>query len=259
MSFIAKKRKVLWVVVIAIITIIFVYSLFRIIRTLHDYSEGSKTYDSLTSDIVTTNTIDSSGDETETQTEQAPITVDFNNLLDQNGDVVGWLYCENTPINYPVLQSTDNNYYLRRMIDKKYNIAGSVFMDYRSNPDLSSLNTIIYGHNMKNDTMFGTFTEYNEQAYYDEHPVLWFLTPEQDYKIELIAGYVTPSTSDVYKDFYSKDELNAHIKDSMEKSTFVSGVNITEVDSIVTLSTCSYEYSTARYVLIGNIKEINKK
>lgn len=257
MGFISKKRNVLRFVLIVLVAVVFAYSLYQVISTLHDYSEGSKTYDSLTAEIITTNTIDSSSDETETQTEQTPITVDFNSLLDQNSDVVGWIYCENTPINYPVLQSSDNNYYLRRMIDKKYNIAGSVFMDYRCQADLSSLNTIIYGHNMKNDTMFGTFTEYKKQSYYDEHPVLWLLTPEQDYKIELIAGYVTPSTSDVYKDFYIKDELNTHIKDSIEKSTFISGVNIAEVDNIVTLSTCSYEYSTARYVLIGNIKEIN--
>ena len=190
-------------------------------------------------------------------TESAPITVDFDSLIEQNGDVVGWLFCENTPINYPVLQSTDNNYYLRKMINKKYNIAGSIFMDYRSQSDMSSLNTIVYGHNMKNDTMFGTFTEYKKQSYYDEHPLLWFLTPEHNYKIELIAGYVTSSTSDVYKVFHIKDDLDNHIKASIKKSTFVSGVNIAEVDNIITLSTCSYEYSTARYVLIGNVKEIN--
>ena len=143
------------------------------------------------------------------------------------------------------------------MINKKYNIAGSIFMDYRSQSDMSSLNTIVYGHNMKNDTMFGTFTEYKKQSYYNEHPVLWFLTPEHNYKIELIAGYVTSSTSDVYKVFHIKDDLDNHIKASIKKSTFVSGVNIAEVDNIITLSTCSYEYSTARYVLIGNVKEIN--
>lgn len=86
---------------------------------------------------------------------------------------------------------------------------------------------------------------------------MWFLTPEHNYKIELIAGYVTSSTSDVYKVFHIKDDLDNHIKASIKKSTFVSGVNIAEVDNIITLSTCSYEYSTARYVLIGNVKEIN--
>ncbi len=257
MSFISKKRNVLWFVLIAVVALIFLYSLFQVINTLLDYSEGAKTYDDLKANIVTPITPDLPNDELVMEKEQAPIKVDFENLLKQNTDAVGWIYCENTPINYPVLQSSDNNYYLRRMIDKKYNIAGSVFMDYRCQADLSSLNTIIYGHNMKNDTMFGTFTEYKKQSYYDEHPILWLLTPEQDYKIELIAGYVTPSTSDVYKDFYSQEELDIHIKDSIAKSTFVSGVNIAEVDNIVTLSTCSYEYSTARYVLIGNVKEIN--
>lgn len=250
-----RKSKVLWFVFILLVVAIFVFSLYKIISSLYDYSESSKTYDNLTADIITP--IIPGLPEDIVTTESAPITVDFDSLIEQNGDVVGWLFCENTPINYPVLQSTDNNYYLRKMINKKYNIAGSIFMDYRSQSDMSSLNTIVYGHNMKNDTMFGTFTEYKKQSYYDEHPVLWFLTPEHNYKIELIAGYVTSSTSDVYKDFYSKDDLKNHVKDSIEKSTFVSGVNIVEVDNIVTLSTCSYEYSTARYVLIGNVKEIN--
>lgn len=250
-----RKCKVLWFVLILLVVAIFVFSLYKIISSLYDYSESSKTYDNLTADIITPN-IPGLPEDIVT-TESAPITVDFDSLIEQNGDVVGWLFCENTPINYPVLQSTDNNYYLRKMINKKYNIAGSIFMDYRSQSDMSSLNTIVYGHNMKNDTMFGTFTEYKKQSYYDEHSVLWFLTPEHNYKIELIAGYVTSSTSDVYKVFYIKDDLDNHIKASIKKSTFVSGVNIAEVDNIITLSTCSYEYSTARYVLIGNVKEIN--
>ena len=250
-----RKSKVLWFVLILLVVAIFVFSLYKIISSLYDYSESSKTYDNLTADIITPN-IPGLPEDIVT-TESAPITVDFDSLIEQNGDVVGWLFCENTPINYPVLQSTDNNYYLRKMINKKYNIAGSIFMDYRSQSDMSSLNTIVYGHNMKNDTMFGTFTEYKKQSYYNEHPVLWFLTPEHNYKIELIAGYVTSSTSDVYKVFHIKDDLDNHIKASIKKSTFVSGVNIAEVDNIITLSTCSYEYSTARYILIGNVKEIN--
>lgn len=252
-NFILRKRNVLWFALITIVVIILVYSLLQIVSILHNYFEGAKTYDHLIKAIVTANTIDSSDDKTEL--EQAPIKVDFENLLKMNADVVGWIYCENTPINYPLLQSTDNNYYLRRMIDKNYNIAGSVFMDYRCQSDLSSLNTIIYGHNMKNDTMFGTLTDYKEQSYYDEHSILWLLTPKQNYKIDLIAGYVTPSTSDVYKDFYNQNELDKQINASVNKSTFVSGINILEVDRIVTLSTCSYEYSNARYVLIGSLKE----
>lgn len=255
-----RKSKVLWGVVLLGISVIFIFSLYQIIDTISEYAESAAIYDKLTEEIVKSNDTDVWNDEKENisaEIEVAPISVDFNALLEQNKDVIGWIYCENTPINYPVLQSEDNNYYLRRMINQKYNIAGSVFMDYRCQADLSRPNTIIYGHNMKNDTMFGTFTDYNEQAYYDEHPILWLLTPVQDYKIELIAGYVTPSTSDVYKDFYTEEELKTHIEDSVKKSTFVSIADIASVDRIVTLSTCSYEYSTARYVLIGSVKPLN--
>lgn len=259
---IKSKSKVLWSVLLLGISVVFVFSLYQIIDIISGYVEGTETYDKLTEEIVKSNDVDMWIDEKEdisAEIEMAPISADFNVLLEQNNDVVGWIYCENTPINYPVLQSEDNNYYLRRMINREYNIAGSVFMDYRSSADLSSLNTIIYGHNMKNDTMFGTFTEYNDQSYYDKNPILWFLTPDQNYKIELIAGYVTPSTSDVYTDFYSVEELKTHVENSTKKSTFVSTVDIASVDQIVTLSTCSYEYSTARYVLIGSIKPLNNE
>ena len=251
-----KTKKLVRIALIVLLLLIFSFSLYQIIITICHYSESEETYKEIVANVVTIKDADDINEQEE-KIEQAPIAVDFDALLSQNKDVVGWLYCENTPVNYPIVQSDDNDYYLRRMLNGKYNIAGTVFMDYRCHSDFSSLNTIIYGHNMKNDTMFGTFTDYKKQSYYDEHPVLWFLTSEHNYKIELIAGYVTSSTSDVYKVFHIKDDLDNHIKASIKKSTFVSGVNIAEVDNISTVSTCSYEYSTARYVLIGNVKEIN--
>ena len=251
-----KTKKLVRIALIVLLLLIFSFSLYQIIITICHYSESEETYKEIVANVVTIKDADDINEQEE-KIEQAPIAVDFDALLSQNKDVVGWLYCENTPVNYPIVQSDDNDYYLRRMLNGKYNIAGTVFMDYRCHSDFSSLNTIIYGHNMKNDTMFGTFTDYKKQSYYDEHPVLWFLTSEHNYKIELIAGYVTSSTSDVYKVFHIKDDLDNHIKASIKKSTFVSGVNIAEVDNISTVSTCSYEYSTARHVLIGNVKEIN--
>ena len=175
-----RKSKVLWFVLILLVVAIFVFSLYKIISSLYDYSESSKTYDNLTADIITPN-IPGLPEDIVT-TESAPITVDFDSLIEQNGDVVGWLFCENTPINYPVLQSSDNNYYLRKMINKKYNIAGSIFMDYRSQSDMSSLNTIVYGHNMKNDTMFGTFTEYKKQSYYPHNTIIPPVQPKFNIK-----------------------------------------------------------------------------
>ena len=183
----------------------------------------------------------------------APIEVDFEVLWETNEDVVGWIYCEDTPINFPLVQAEDNDYYLRRLIDGTCNSSGTLFVDYRNADDFSDSNTIIYGHNMKNKGMFGTLSNYKEQSYYEEHPVMWLLTPEESYKVELIAGYVTASTSEIYSFGLVEEDILALVEKSIEQSTFTSGFQVSQGDSYVTLSTCSYEYDNARYVLIGRL------
>ena len=185
--------------------------------------------------------------------ETAPIEVDFDVLLEKNEDIVGWLYSEDTPINLPVAQSSDNDYYLRRLIDGTGNNSGTLFVDYRNDRTFSDRNTIIYGHNMKNKEMFGTLPNYKEQSYFDEHPMMWLLTLDGDYKIELVAGYVTPTSSDVYSFEQSEEDVLAMVQQAVEKSTFHTDLEINPGDRFLTLSTCSYEYDNARYVLIGRM------
>lgn len=185
--------------------------------------------------------------------EAAPIEVDFDALLEKNADIIGWLYSEDTPINLPVAQSSDNEYYLRRLIDETWNSAGTLFVDYRNGRDFSDNNTIIYGHNMKNKEMFGTLPNYKDQSYFEEHPIMWLLTPDGDYKIELIAGCVTSAASDVYSIDSSEEDVLAMVQRSIENSTFTTDAEIHPGDRFLTLSTCSYEYDNARYVLIGRM------
>ncbi len=183
------------------------------------------------------------------------INIDFDSLEATNKDVVGWIYSENSPINYPIVQSGDNDYYLRKMIDGSYNNAGSIFMDFRNNRDFTDLNTIIYGHNMKNGSMFGTLDKYKSQEYYEEHPVIYLITPEQTYKIELFAGIVTHDSSNVYHIPQKHEDLKTLYNELINKSTFTSSVSLDERDRIITLSTCSYETDEARYVVIGKISD----
>ena len=251
-----KTKKLVRIALIVLLLLIFSFSLYQIISTICHYSESEETYKDIVANVVTIKDADDINEQEGEKIEQAPIAVDFNALLSQNKDVVGWLYCENTPVNYPIVQSDDNDYYLRRMLNGIYNIAGTVFMDYRCHSDYSSLNTIKYGHKMKNDSMFGTFTDYKSQEYYDEHPIIWLLTPEVNYKIELMAGYVTPSDSDAYSEFVSQEELYEYIQEAKKKSTFSSPLTCSSEDRIVTLSTCSYEYDTARYVLVGKLSSL---
>ena len=96
----------------------------------------------------------------------APIAVDFERLLQENGDCVGWIYCEDTKINYPVMQSDDNAAYLHRLFDGSYNSSGSLFMDFRNDPNLTDLNTVIFGHSMKDHSMFATLRDFRNQTFY---------------------------------------------------------------------------------------------
>ena len=197
-----------------------------------------------------------SEDSTEKKSEDPPILVDFNLLCNQNQDIVAWLYCPDTPINYPIVQAADNDFYLRRLLDGSYNTAGTLFMDFRNSEDFSDWNSIIYGHNMKNDSMFGTLPDYKAQSYFEEHSVMYLLTPEQNYKINLLAGFVTPASSKLYSVFNpDEDEKTLLIDSWVAASNFDSGINPASENHFITLSTCSYEYSNARYVLIGILEE----
>lgn len=188
--------------------------------------------------------------------ETAPIHVDFETLKQENRDVIAWLYCEGTPINYPVVQAADNFYYLRRGTDGQYRTSGTLFVDYLNKHDFTDNNTILYGHNMKNGTMFGTLTQYVKQAYYDAHPTMYLLTPEKEFKVKLIAGATVNSTSSIYKLPLADAYKENFISEAREKSTFQSEYTFLPDDKFVMFSTCSYSYNDARYVLIGLLEEL---
>ena len=196
--------------------------------------------------------VDDTTEATECTETKVPVFVDFEKLTAEYPDTVGWLYCEGTPINYPVVEGKDNLRYLRRLPDGSYNAAGSHFADYRCKEVAASGNYIIYGHNMKNGSMFGTLVRYKSQNYYDEHPTLYYLTPERTFRIELIAGFVTKSTGEVYNTQLSAEQ----VRQFCAESDFSSGITPQDDDVFITLSTCSYEYENARYVVIGRAIEI---
>ena len=182
------------------------------------------------------------------------ITVDFDALQAKYPDVVGWLYCANTGLNYPIVQTAEEGgeYYLYRDIDGSSNKNGTVFLDWRCNSDFSSQNNLLYGHNMKTGRMFAPIVKYKDQSFYDAHPYMYLYTPDQLYKVNLFAGMVTPGDSTVYNYSLSSD----YIKECISSSSFKSSVG-TPTGNILTLSTCDYVYDNARYVVMGELVPID--
>ncbi len=248
-------KKIVKIILLAVCLGVFCFSGYKIYQYLHEEKANKELNNKLIEKAVVENQKTNVLEEDSQAKNELPINVDFTALKQENEDIVGWLYSENTQINYPVVQSEDNNYYLRRLINGEYNIAGSLFMDYRNNSNLEDNNTIIYGHNMENDTMFGTLQEYKSQEYYDNHKVLYYFTQEKNYMIQLFAGYTISVESDIY-DLSIIDE--SKIEESIQNSDFNSDVEVREEDKIMTLSTCAYEYDGARYIIMGVLHEIKE-
>lgn len=244
-------RKIIKAILLIICLCVFIFSAYNIYKYLVE-ENANKKYNNELMEKAITKTI-SSNDGLENSEDTLPIIIDFSVLKNENKDIVGWLYCKDTQINYPVVQGKDNEYYLHRLINGEYNSAGSIFMDYRNNSELEDNNTIIYGHNMKNKTMFGTLQEYKNQEYYNTHKNMYYFTPEKNYIIELFAGLTVSANSDIY-DLSDIDE--SRLNELIQKSDFKSDIKLTPEEKIITLSTCAYEYDGARYIIIGVLREV---
>ena len=190
--------------------------------------------------------------------EMAPVKIDFDTLKAQNKDTIGWLYCEDTPVNYAVVwREGDNDYYLDHLFSGEKNEKGTIFADKRNKSPFEEWNTVLYGHNMKDDSMFGIMDEYGKQEFYDEHPVMYLLTPEKDYKVEICCAFLTGLESTTFE--FPRTEGNpAKTIDDIEKYSYIeTGIVPTLEDKLVSFSTC-YEELDHRYVVIGVLRELDR-
>lgn len=174
----------------------------------------------------------------------------FKPLLEKNEDIVGWVKIDGTAIDYPVAQAANNEYYLDNDIFKESNIAGSIFMDFRNSIEEDESNTILYGHNMKNGSMFGDLLWFESKWNFENHSIIQFDTLYGTQTYEIFSAYVTDTQFDYIKtDFSSKEEYKQFLNVVKEKSLHKSDVDLTENDTIITLSTCSYAFENARFVV----------
>lgn len=235
------KKVILTVLALVFIAVI-AFSGYKLWKINADYAEELKLHNLLLEYKPNEKAANDSAEETVNQ--------DVIDLQIKYPDVVGWLSITNTKIDYPFIWYKDNDYYLRRDINGKYALAGTIFMDYRCEKDFSSQNTIIYGHHMKNGSMFGMLNNFNDQIFFDENRSGYVYLPNKKLALEIFAYMVVkPTNQEIYTPVLSENYFD-YVR---QNARYYRELALTEEDRLVTLSTCAYEFNNARMVLLCRI------
>lgn len=235
-----------------------VFSLLQLSSIASTYREGAQGYEAL-AQFVTDSPGQSSAGADLQEASRGDLAssfprVDFAGLSAINPNVAAWLILEDTQINCPVVQGADNTFYLNHTFDGTRNSVGALFIDSNNTPGFADQNTIIYGHHMKDGSMFAILQQYQSQAFFEAHPHMRLLTPEGNYLVELFAAYATDVTANSWRrTFGDEADFTSWIAEAKDRSDFVSDVDVRPSDRVVTLSTCSYVFDNARYVVLGRL------
>ena len=231
-----KVKRVAENIIMACLVIIMIYSALRIFGIIHGYDKNQNVYDKISE-----------------QSRDGKFTgdIDFDMLRQINPDIVGWIYYEDTYIDYPIVQGTDNDKYLNTMFDGSYGNFGTLFVDAETEHAFKQFNTIVYGHHMKNGSMFAGLKELKDPNYCAKHPRLELITPEGKFHLQIKAFLNQPSDSQIYvTNIHNLDERRDYLDMVERLANYTTNVSVSEKDRLVVLSTCAYEYNEARYMVI---------
>ena len=260
----SKLQKVLVIIAGAMILLSFV----MLFKTLREYKLAENEYTDLTqytkpvsalssvplseaSESLTDNVIEQEAEEEEeykfkrnfNRKDFPELDIDFESLKAINPQVVAWLYVGAVDISYPVVQDPEddkNEYYLHHTLEGKENSSGCIFMDWEVDPKLTSWNTFIYGHNMKNGTMFGSLKKFiSNHKLYDKDPYIYIFREEGIYRYKIYAYYLDTPESKMYYTCDTLKEYRAYIRTALEMSAYDCNTPTSEDDNSVTLVTCS--------------------
>ena len=175
--------------------------------------------------------------------------MDFEVLSQINSDLYAWVRVPGTKIDYPVMQTTNNSKYLTVLPDGTKNKAGSIFMDTRNNADLSDCNTVIYGHRLRDGSMFSPLNKYKEQAFFDAHRIGYFLTPDRNYTLTVFACMTVSAIGEAYEMYVTPESLQTYLAQALKDAKLTDAIDVGTVERIVTLSTCTGNFGTRTVLL----------
>lgn len=240
------KKKILGILII-LCAVVFCYAAAQLIRIFSQYGHNREVQEEIQGiffqeDSEEPEEVSRSEENTENSLEET-IRIpkyDFRPLLKKNPDVRGWLLMPAASVNNAVVQAEDNEYYLHTNLYGDYEFAGTLFIDYRC--EENGRNTVIYGHNMLDGSMFGTIDVYLKEETGLENPSFWYLTPDQVYRCEIFSTYLTTVYEPYLRiDFADDEEYLDYIETIREQSLYeFPEVEIGAQDRILSLSTCNY-------------------
>ena len=247
-------------IIIVIASLAALTALFMIVKTARDYKAAGDEYESLrqyaSEEVSTTDTAEKVSDikpieleegekkkelkSNENREDFPEMEVDFKALREKNPDTVGWLYVGSCGISYPIVQGEDNDYYMNHTFEGTVNSSGAIIMDYRDDKYLKDWNTFIYGHNMKNGSMFGSLKKLlNDETLYDSDPYIYVYLPGYIYRYKIFSYYKDKPDSKMYWTADTLQEYRQYIRDALSLSVRDLGVETSEENNMVTLVTCS--------------------
>ena len=266
-----KRKRIKWLIILIISLLICTLCIIKIFI----WNKDNNKIDEITKDIDTKKIVK------ETQTETAEninppenksddywnyikmdmMSVDFNELKKKNSDTVGFIKVNGTNVNYPIVQSNNNSYYLKHAFDKTPNSAGWVFADYRNNMINFDKNTVIYGHSRSNQTVFGSLKKVLNKSWYsnkDNH-IIKLSTPTENTLWQIVSIYTIAPESYYITTKFSESQFQTFVKTIKERSQINFSGTINENDKILTLSTCEDVAGTRRLVIHAKLIKLDKR
>lgn len=249
-----KKKKAgvgTWIYrgVLLVLVGVMVFSGVKVATIYSGYSAGTKVYDEVAESAISKST-DSESDR---------LVIDWEALLAQNDDVVGWIRCPGTVINYPIVQGEDNEYYLEFLINGDWNAKGTPFVDIACPSPFKDYLTVVYGHRMRDGSMFASLLNYfSEATYYEQFPKLEIYTPDGDYDMEIVSGAKVDSHDmSVYRFGEYGADQNLEYANMVMAANRIVGYNgdaqLDGTERLVLLSTCTPQSDNMRFVIWGRL------
>ena len=233
-----KKR--LYTILEVLFIALFIFSLSQLIKIGLNYRHGNELYEGVQGKV-----------EEVTENKDYHFVVNLDELQKTNKDIAGWIKIPDTPVDYPLLQPEDNQYYLKHTYDNVYSDFGSIFID--SYCTMDDANTVIYGHNTRNDAMFGSLKKYKNADYFNKHPNVYILYGDTEKKYQIVAALTVEVTDPVYKFKFNDSDLEKKWIEAIYERAECNrpDTTFTGEEKFVTLSTCTSRTKTERFVIVA--------